>query len=300
MGRILVVLLLAVLIVPALLLWRVWRQAGQRRLVNEATLGFVTTSAAAERTLARWPLRARAVRTAGLVAGLALVVLLAIGFGTRSVFGWPLALGLGYLVGVLAGELIRPRPSWPTRAAPAGRLADYISSPLVWALRAAALVTIGLAGTVIVLSEPAGDGSMGLAMSCAGGGTELVGSGQVAEYAVFVLAMAAASWLLSEVVLLRTLRRPGAAEPEDVPVDEALRSMSAHAGVAAASVLTLLLLGGFALVTGLAVVGSCANSDLLSVGLIAGGLAALLAGLLVAGFLPSWLRPLKRQADVRS
>jgi len=70
MGRVIVVLLFAVLVVPALLLWRIWRQAGQRRLVNEATLGFLTPTVQAERTLSRWPVRARAVRAAGLVAGL--------------------------------------------------------------------------------------------------------------------------------------------------------------------------------------------------------------------------------------
>jgi len=59
-------------------------------------------------------------------------------------------------------------------------------------------------------------------------------------------------------------------------------------------------LGGFALVTGLAIVGSCAASDLVGVTLIAGGFAALLAGLLVAAFLPSWLRPVQRQVDVKS
>jgi len=77
MGRVIVVLLFAVLVVPALLLWRIWRQAGQRRLVNEATLGFLTPTVQAERTLSRWPVRARAVRAAGLVAGLGLVVVLA-------------------------------------------------------------------------------------------------------------------------------------------------------------------------------------------------------------------------------
>lgn len=299
MGRVIVVLLFAVLVVPALLLWRIWRQAGQRRQVNEGTLGFLTPTVDAERTLARWPVRARAVRTAGLVAGLGLVVLLAVRIGTLSVFAWPVALGLGYLLGVLVGEATRPRPIWPSSGPPAGRLPDYISPSLVRAMRASALATIGVATAVTVLSEPTPDGS-GLAVSCTSGGTEMVGSGQITTYAVLVLALAAAGWLVSEFSLLRLLRRPGATEPEDVPVDEALRSASAHASVAAASVLTLLPLGGFALVTGLAIVGSCASSDLIALSLIAGGLAALLAGLLVAAFLPSWLRPVQRQVDVKS
>lgn len=300
MGRVIVVLLFAVLVVPALLLWRIWRQAGQRRLVNEATLGFLTPTVQAERTLRRWPVRARAVRAAGLVAGLGLVVVLALRVGTLSVFAWPLAICLGYLLGVLVGELTRPRPLWSSSGSAVGRLSDYISPSLVWALRASALLTIGVATTATVLSEPTGDGSSGLSVSCARGGSEMIGSGQITTYAVLVLALAAGGWLVSEVSVLRLLRRPGATEPEDVPVDEALRSASAHASVAAASVLTLLPLGGFALVTGLAIVGSCAASDLVGVTLIAGGFAALLAGLLVAAFLPSWLRPVQRQVDVKS
>ncbi|MGI8528612.1 MAG: hypothetical protein ACR2KO_03960 [Geodermatophilaceae bacterium] len=298
-GRILVVLLLAVLIVPALLLWRLWRHAGQRRQVNEGTLGFVVPTVEAERTLARWPVRARVLRTVGLGAGLLIIVLLGFIVGTRSVFLWPLALGLGYLLGVLAGELARPRPVWTVSRGPLGRIGEYIHPGLVWLLRGTALLAVAAGVTATLLSEPTRDGSA-LPMSCPGGGMELVGAGQITEYAVFLLILAAAGWLVSELTLLRIVGLPRAEELDDVPVDEALRSASAHASVAAASVLTLLPLGGFALVTGLAVVGSCANSDLLSIGLIGGGLAALLAGLLVAAFLPSWLRPVRRRADVRS
>lgn len=300
MGRILVVLLFCVLVVPALLLWRLWRHAGQRRQVNEGTVGFVIPTVDAERTLARWPARARALRVVGLVVGLVIIVLLALSVGTRSVFLWPLALGLGYLLGVLAGELARPRPLWAVVSrGEQSRLGDYIHPGLVWSLRGAALLAVAAGLTAILWSEPAGGGSA-LRMSCPGGGSELVGSGQVTEYAVFLVVLAAAGWLVSELTLWRLLRFPPAAEPDDVPVDEALRSASAHASVAAATVLTLLPLGGFALVTGLAVVGSCVTSDLLSIGLIGGGLAGLLAGLLVAVFLPGWLRPVRRRADVRS
>ena len=122
----------------------------------------------------------------------------------------------------------------------------------------------------------------------------------VVPAAALVLGLAVAGWVGSELTLLRILRQPPPSELDDIPVDEALRSASAHASVAAASVLTLVPLGGFALATGLAVVGSCAQSDLVSIGLIALGLAAILAGLLVAAFLPSWLRPVQRRVDVRS
>ncbi len=298
------VLLLAVLVVPALLMWRLWRHAGQRRQVNEGTLGFVVLTVDAERTLARWPLRARVVRTAGLGAGLVAIVLLAVMVGTRSVFLWPLALGLGYLLGVLVGELTRSRPQWAvastSRQRPPGRVSDYIHPGLVWSMRVSALLAIAAGVTARLMSVPTTDGSAALLMSCPGGGSQLVGAGEVAEYAVFLLLLAAGGWVVSELTLLRIVRLPRAEESDDVPVDEALRSANAHASVAAASVLTLLPLGGFTLVTGLAVVGSCASSDLISTGLIGGGLAALVAGLLVAAFIPGWLRPVWRRADVRS
>lgn len=301
MGRVLVFLLLAVLVVPALLQWRLWRQAGLRRQVNVGTLGFVVLTLPAERTLSRWPVRARIVRTVGLGVGLLITVLLAFRVGTRSVFLWPLALGLGYLLGVLAGELTRPRPAWAVRRGRPGRLADYIQPALAWSLRGTALLAIAAAVTALVVSAPTGDGSAALLLRCPAGGTEAVGAGQVTEYALILLVLAAAAWVVSEVtLLLRIVRAPMPAESDDVPVDEALRSASAHASVAAASVLTLLPLGGYALVTGLSVTGSCVNSDLVSIGLIGGGLAALLAGLLVAAFVPGWLRPVQRRADVRS
>lgn len=299
MGRIVVFFLLLVLIVPALLLGRLWRQATQRRLVNEGTLGFVVPTAEADKTMARWPVRARVFRAAGLVAGLGLIVALAVRIGTVSVFVWPLALALGYLLGVLAGELARPRPQWELDPRRSGTLSDYIHPGLVWSLRGTALLATVIAVGTRLLSKPTSGGSAALQLACPGG-AELVGSGQVTEYASMVLAVSVLSWLVTELTLLRTVRLPRAAQFEDVPVDEALRSASAHAAVAAGSVLTLLPLGGFALVTGIAVVGSCANSDVVSLALVAGGLAALLAGFFVAAFLPSWLRPVRRAADVRS
>lgn len=299
MGRILVFLLLAVLVVPAVLLWRLWREATQRRVVNEGTLGFVTPTIEAERTMARWPARARVVRSLGLLAGLAIIVLLALRIGTLSVFLWPLALLLGYLLGVVAGEFVRPRPQWRTSAGSTTRLSDYISPGLVWSMRGGVALTVLIAGGAVLAAEPAGDGSV-LALGCPGGGTEVIGAGQIAMYALLVLALAGIGWLVSELTLWRLLHRPVATELDDVPVDEALRSASAHSSVAAATTLILLLLGGFSLVTGVAMVGGCAHSDLVSVTLVAAGFAALLAGLLVAAFLPRWLRPVLQRADVRS
>ncbi len=300
MGRFLVFLWLVVLIVPALLLWRLWRYAGHRRQVSAATLSFVLLTVPAERTLARWPGRARVLRVVGLGAGLLIIVALALSVGTRSVFAWPLALGLGYLLGVLAGELTRPRPHWEVRRGRPGRLSDYLHPGLVWSMRGAALLTIAVALMVFLFREPPAAGT-GLRLPCAGGGFQLIGAGHLIQYVAILLALPVAGWVVSEVtLLLRIVRAPTAAEPDDVPVDEALRSASAHASVAAATVLILLPLGGSALVTGLTVASSCVDSDLLSIGSIAGGLAALLAGLLVAAFLPNWLRPVQRRADVRS
>lgn len=299
MGRILVFLLLAVLVVPAVLLWRLWRDATQRRVVNEGTLGFVLPTVEAERTMARWPAGARVVRSLGLLAGLGIIVLLALRIGTLSVFLWPLALLVGYLIGVVGGELVRPRPYWVTAERSTARLSDSINPALVWSLRGAAVLTALIAGGAMLAAEPTGDGSA-LSIGCPGGGTDLIGAGQVTMYAVLVLALAGGGWLVSELTLWRLLRRPPAAELDDVPVDEALRSASAHACVAAATTLILLPLGGFSLVTGLAMVGGCAASDLVSGSLVAAGFAALLAGLFVVAFLPRWLRPLQQPADVRS
>jgi len=226
-------------------------------------------------------------------------VVLALRIGTLSVFLWPLALLLGYLIGVVGGELVRPRPYWETTSRPTARLADYIDPGLVWSLRGSALLTVAVAAGAAIATEPTGGGAA-LAIRCPGGGMDLVGAGQVTVYAGLVLGLAAVGWLVSELTLWRLLHRPGAAELDDVPVDEALRSASAHACVAAATTLILLPLGGFSLVTGLAVVGGCASSDLVSLTLIIGGFAALLAGLLVAAFLPRWLRPVQHRADVRS
>ena len=59
------------------------------------------------------------------------------------------------------------------------------------------------------------------------------------------------AWLLAEVALLRALLRPLPAEGADVPVDEALRTWTAHLVTAAASVLALLPLGTLLLVAGI-------------------------------------------------
>jgi hypothetical protein len=102
------------------------------------------------------------------------------------------------------------------------------------------------------------------------------------------------AWLLAETALLRALARPLPAEGADVPVDEALRTWTAHLVTAASSVLALLPLGTLLLVAGIDLGDRVTEGvDLLPVALVAGGFASLAAGLAVAAFLVTWLRPLQ-------
>jgi hypothetical protein len=82
-----------------------------------------------------------------------------------------------------------------------------------------------------------------------------------------------------------------------VPVDEALRTWTAHLTAAAASVLGLLPLGALLLVGGIELGDRVTESvELLPVALVAGGFSALVAGVAVAGFLLTWLRPVRYSA----
>jgi len=105
-------------------------------------------------------------------------------------------------------------------------------------------------------------------------------------------------WLLAEIALLRVLVRPLPAEGADVPVDEAQRTWTAHLVVAAASTLALLPLGSLLLVAGLGLGERVAShgAGLVPVALVAGGFSALSAGLAVAVFLLTWLRPVRHNS----
>jgi hypothetical protein len=104
-------------------------------------------------------------------------------------------------------------------------------------------------------------------------------------------------WLVAEAALARILVRPLAGEGADVPVDEALRTWTAHLVTAAASVLALLPLGTLLLVGGIETGDRITSGfDLLPVALVAGGFSALTAGLAVAVFLLTWLRPVRAGA----
>jgi hypothetical protein len=111
------------------------------------------------------------------------------------------------------------------------------------------------------------------------------------------LVIPVAAWLLAETALLRAVLRPLPAEGADVPVDEALRTWTAHLVTAAASVLALLPLGTLLLVGGIELGDRVTERvDLLPVALVAGGFSALAAGVAVAGFLLTWLRPVRSDA----
>jgi hypothetical protein len=102
------------------------------------------------------------------------------------------------------------------------------------------------------------------------------------------------AWALAETALLRALIRPLPAEGADVPVDEALRTWTVHLVTGAASVLALLPLSALLLVAGIDRGDEVTQGfDLLPVALVAGGFSALVAGLAVAGFLLTWLRPIR-------
>jgi hypothetical protein len=111
------------------------------------------------------------------------------------------------------------------------------------------------------------------------------------------LVLPVGAWLLAELALLRAVLRPLPAEGADVPIDEALRTWTAHLVTAAASVLALLPLGTLLLVGGIGLGDRVTERvDLLPVALVAGGFSALAAGLAVAGFLLTWLRPVHSNA----
>jgi hypothetical protein len=82
-----------------------------------------------------------------------------------------------------------------------------------------------------------------------------------------------------------------------VPLDEALRTWTAHLVTAAASVTALLPLGTLLLWAGLDLGDRVSEGiDVLPVALVAGGFSAIAAGLAVTVFLVTWLRPVRSAA----
>ncbi|GAB3357066.1 hypothetical protein [Modestobacter lapidis] len=273
MGRLIAVVLFIALMVPAGLLVRGWSLAAGRRAVAGAAVEFVTPSQAGAAELTRQAVHGRRVRQLGLVLGVLAVVASIVIFAEASVFLWVPALATGLLLGVLLAEASRPRPRWALSSpARRPRRGDQLSPWLLWTMRGA---VAGEVFTAVLLADDLGTPVTGTA-----------------------LAVPLVAWLLAEVALLRVLVRPVPAEGADVPVDEAQRTWTAHLVVAAASTLALLPLGSLLLVAGLGqgeVVGGD-GAGLVPVALVAGGFSALLAGLAVAVFLTTWLRPVRQSS----
>jgi hypothetical protein len=187
------------------------------------------------------------------------------------VFLWLPALVIGLLTGVALAEATRPRPRWrlsdPARRP---RRSEQVSPWLLWTMRAVVVAEVVVA-------------------------TLMWRRGDLPDTVGWVaLVVPLLAWLLAETALLRALLRPLPAEGADVPVDEALRTWTAHLVTAAASVLALLPLGALLLAAGIDLGDRVTeNVDLLPVALVAGGFASLAAGIAVAGFLVTWLRPVR-------
>jgi hypothetical protein len=273
-GRLIAVVLFIAVLVPGVLLARAWALAAGRRSVAAAAVEFAEPTPEGMATLHRQAQYGRRVRRLGFVLGLAGVAGSIVLFAESSVFLWAPALAAGLLAGVLLAEATRPRPRWRMTSPPRRpKQYEQISRWLVWTMRAvmvAELVTAGLLWSTDELPD---------------------------EVGWVATAVPLVAWLLAEAALLRALLRPLPAEGADVPVDEALRTWTTHLVTAAASVLALLPLGSLLLVAGIDLGNRVSEGvDLVPVALVAGGFSCLAAGLAVAGFLLTWLRPIRSSA----
>jgi len=273
-GRLIAFVLVIALLVPAAALARAWSLAAGRRAVAAAAVGFVELSPAGSAELSRQAAHGRRVRQLGWLLGVAGLVASVVLFAEASVFLWLPALAAGLLAGVLLAEVTRPRPRWAvSRPARRPGRGEQVSLVLLWSMRAA---MAGELVTALLLGS----------------------SGHLSDAALTALLVTAAlGWLLAELSLARVLFRPLPAEGADLPVDEALRTWTAHLVVAGASVLALVPLGVLLLLAGVDLGDEVREgSGLLPVALVAGGFGALAAGLAVAVFLLTWLRPLRQGA----
>jgi hypothetical protein len=268
-GRLIAVVLFIAVLVPGVLLSRAWWLAADHRAVAAAAVEFAVPTAAGTAVLRRQALHARRVRRLGWLLGLLGIVASVVMFAEASVFLWLPALAIGLLIGVLLAEATRPRPRWAiAKSARRPHRGEQISLWLLWTMRAAVAAEV-LTG--VLLWE---------------------GGHLAAPVGWVTLVVPLVAWLLAETALLRVLFRPLPAEGADVPVDEALRTWTAHLVTAAGSVLALLPLGALLLVAGIDRGDEVTEGfDLLPVALVAGGFSALVAGIAVAGFLITWLRP---------
>lgn len=270
-GRLIAVVLFVALLIPAGLLARGWSRAAERRAAASAGVEFVPATATATALLARQAAHGRRLRRVGFALGVALVVVSVVLFAEASVFLWVPALAAGLLAGVLLAEATRPRPRWALSDPPRRqRRGEQISPWLLWTMRA---IVAGAVLAAVLLADDLGTAGTAIA-----------------------LAVPLGAWVLAEVALLRILLRPLPAEGADVPVDEAQRTWTAHLVVAAATVGAVLPLGALLLRAAIDLDDRVASdgAGLLPVALVAGGFSALLAGITVAGFLLTWLKPVRQ------
>jgi hypothetical protein len=270
-GRLIAVVLFIAVLVPGVLLARAWALAAGRRAVASASVDFASPTAETRDTLQRQATHARRVRRLGLVLGLVAVAGSVAVFAEASVFLWAPDVALGLLLGVVLAEATRPRPRWRSSTpARRPRRSEQVSLWLLWTMRAVVAAEV-LTAALMWQRDELPDRVAWVAL-----GVPLV------------------AWLLAEIALLRALVRPLPAEGADVPVDEALRTWTAHLVSAATSVLALLPLGALLLVAGVRLGDRVSQGvDLRPVALVAGGFSALAAGLAVAVFLITWLRPVQ-------
>jgi hypothetical protein len=272
-GRLIAFVLFIAVLVPGVLLARAWWLAAGRRAVAAGAVELAEPTPAGALTLQRQAQHGRRVRQLGLLFGVAGVIGSVILLAEASVFLWAPVLAVVGLIGVLLAEATRPRPRWKLATPPRRpRRGELISAWLVWIMRAVVAADVGVAVGLWRTDELS------------------------APVAWAALAIPLVAWLLAETALLRAVVRPLPAEGADVPVDEALRTWSAHLVTASTSVLALLPLGGLLLAAGIDPDRVTEGFDLLPVALVAGGFSALAAGLAVAGFLLTWLRPVRSSA----
>ncbi len=274
MGRLIAIVLFIAVLVPGVLLARAWGLAAGRRAVAAGAVELTEPTPEAMAALRKQAQHGRRVRSLGWLLGVAGIVGSVVLFAEASVFLWLPALVIGLLTGVLAAEATRPRPRWaPASPSRRPRRAELISGWLLWTMR------LVVAAEVVTAAW-------------------LWRAGQLSDAVAWVaLVVPVLAWLLAEVAVARALLRPLPALGADVPVDEALRTWTAHLVTAAASVLALLPLGTLLLVAGIERGDRVTEGiDLSPVALVAGGFSSLAAGVAVAGFLLTWLRPVRSDA----
>jgi len=272
-GRLIAVLLFIAVLVPGVLLARAWWLAAGRRSVAAGGVELAEPTPEGARTLLRQAQYGRRVRLLGLLVGIAGIVGSVVVLAEASVFLWVPILLVGLIAGVLVAEATRPRPRWKLSSPPRRpKLGELISAWLVWTMR------VAVAAQVVATVPQWQAGELSDVVAGAALGAPVV------------------AWVLAEITLLRAIVRPLPEQGADVPVDEALRTWSAHLVTAAATVLALLPLGTLLLRAGIDPDRVSKGYDFLPVSLVAGGFSALAAGIAVAGFLLTWLRPVRSNA----